>query len=296
MSDFLRTLVSRERPAALAKKHTLGSSVDFIAPRVAAIFEPNIATRDGGIHHIDDDKPAARTSFDEEIFRNANESNSRHPSSDERSLDDVHADVHNVAVAASRERANVVSRRESQAFAHDENRDDTQPSPEQSAHGQNQLQTKNASVRMRSEAVPAPDVYEALRFRVDAETRDETTEAALTNRTKSNSRSREEAKALSVLQIRVAHADQNDVASRRGRANTMLPQPSPPARGEEVNRRDAHLLVSPSNAERTINITIGRVEVRATEASASRPGIKAPAGPRPMGLDEYLAARNKRGP
>jgi hypothetical protein len=51
---------------------------------------------------------------------------------------------------------------------------------------------------------------------------------------------------------------------------------------------DAALAAEP---EITVNVTIGRVDVRATQASPSREKRSRASGPQPVSLDEYLGHR-----
>jgi len=61
-----------------------------------------------------------------------------------------------------------------------------------------------------------------------------------------------------------------------------------------ANRRREAPLVAPSETEPTIQVTIGRIEVRAETAAAPARKAKQTSSP-VMGLDEYLRRKNKRG-
>jgi hypothetical protein len=67
--------------------------------------------------------------------------------------------------------------------------------------------------------------------------------------------------------------------------------PPPASRQQRPDDRRDHDWAEP--AAPTVNITIGRVEVRAVSAPAPRPRAEA-RGPQPLGLDEYLKRRGAR--
>jgi hypothetical protein len=67
--------------------------------------------------------------------------------------------------------------------------------------------------------------------------------------------------------------------------------PPPASRQQRPDDRRDHDWAEP--AAPTVNITIGRVEVRAVTAPAAKPRAEA-RGPQPLGLDEYLKRRGAR--
>jgi hypothetical protein len=70
----------------------------------------------------------------------------------------------------------------------------------------------------------------------------------------------------------------------------VLAEPKPPL----ASSRDVPLSESGQDqSPPVINVTIGRVEVRAVQAPTGRPRVE-PARPKPLSLDDYLKQRGSR--
>ena len=92
-----------------------------------------------------------------------------------------------------------------------------------------------------------------------------------------------------------------DVASREARIHTPVPiQPAtrselPPTRGVRAESLGEDRADGREQAAPEIRISIGRIEVRATAAERPPARRQASSGPPPLTLDDYLAARARRG-
>ena len=87
----------------------------------------------------------------------------------------------------------------------------------------------------------------------------------------------------------VPPSEEHQQAHREMRRSPIVPRAIETERYAAEFGRNEHSTL----AERTINITIGRVEVRAVVAPSAR--VPARATAKPMSLDEYLSQRNQRG-
>lgn len=87
---------------------------------------------------------------------------------------------------------------------------------------------------------------------------------------------------------RLIHKSPKGPAGPSGESVQTTPPTSRPTQPGARGR-----VAGPSAPEPTIQVTIGRIEVRATRSVEPPP--KRPAAPKPMGLDEYLRQRHERG-
>lgn len=297
MNNFLHTLVSRERPTQSAGERANRQATGLIAPRVASIFEANKRTQDGEIHRTNDDAISDQFAFDKNIVRDSYETQKWNPSTSDHASGNPNAGIDNSAFYSAR----VPGMAESvtKKLTSDENHRDTVSTLSQRAYGTNQSQASE-TVRIRSKATQSSDINQEPRYRANSEQHDQTiTPLANAIATPLDSHFAQTADASIAPKIRNADAHEDAINTRQRQvANIMPPPQAAMMREDDFFRRGANLSLSTANAERIINITIGRVEVRATTANTTnfaRTSPKANSAPRPMGLDEYLAARNKRG-
>jgi hypothetical protein len=303
MSNFLHTLVSRERPTQSAGERTNMQAAGLIAPRVASIFEAKKHTQGGEIHRANDDAISDRFAFDENIVRDSYESQKWTPSNSDQVSGNRDAGLNNSDNSAfSSSRAPLFGTAESvsEKMASDENNHDTVSTPRQRARGSNQSRASETNIQIRSNAAPSSDANQEPRYRANPEGQDKTiTPVATAIATPLDSLVAQMTKTSITPQIRITNTQEDGTNARQRHITNIMPTPlTAMTREGDFYRRGADISLPTSNTERTINITIGRVEVRATTTNATnsaRTNPKASSGPRPMGLDEYLAARNKRG-
>jgi hypothetical protein len=302
MNNFLHTLVSRERPTQSAGESTNMQAAGLIAPRVTSIFEANKRTQDGEIHRANDDAISDRFAFDENIVRDSYETQKWNPSTSDQSSGNPNAGTNNSALFSAR--VPLFGMPESEAEAEklisDENHHDTVSTPRQRAYGKNQSRASETNVRIRSNATPSSDANQEPRYRANPEERGQTlTPVVAAIATPLDSQIDQTTKASIAPQIRIADTQEAGTNVQQRHITNIMPTPlTAMTREDDFYRRGADISLPTSNTERTINITIGRVEVRATTTNttnSARTSLKASSGPRPMGLDEYLAVRNKRG-
>lgn len=300
MNNFLHTLVSRERPAQSAGERTNRQAAGLIAPRVASIFEANKRAQDGDIHRTNDDAISDRFVFDENIVRDSYETQKRNPSTSDQASGNLNAGIDNSAFYSAR--VHGMAESVAEKLTSDESHSDTVSTLSQRAYGTNQSQASETNIRVRSNAAQSSDVNQEPRYLANSEEHNQTitpVAAAIAITTPLDSHIAQMTKASIAPQIRITDAQEDGINTRQRQVTNIMPTPlAAMTREDDFYRRGADLSSPTANAERTINITIGRVEVRATTTNttnSARTSPKALSGPRPMGLDEYLAARNKRG-
>ena len=94
-----------------------------------------------------------------------------------------------------------------------------------------------------------------------------------------------------IERIAAVPSDTNQQARSESRQTLIVPRVIDSVRSESPLDRNERS----GTTERTINITIGRIEVRAIAAPPTRVPSNTRGAAKPMSLDEYLLQRNRRG-